>query len=266
MRGPHLVAEGRYHMAITTPSWYIKMAHNGEGPFDKPLPIRTIAVFPHDDRLALAVRRETGITSLRDIKEKRLPLKISMPVRELKHPAGWVVDEILAQHGFSREDIEEWGGTILKDRPRFQNSPDAVPVDPSFDAIFDEAIMTRRWARVTESYDLRFLPIDESVIAHFENIGMKRGIIRKGRFKGVDEDIPTIDFSGWALLCREDMPHELGYLVARALDEQHKNISARFSGETAAMTSPIDMYQVGRNTPIPLHEGVEAYYREKGYL
>jgi TRAP-type uncharacterized transport system substrate-binding protein len=266
MEGPRLVAEGRYHLAITTPAWYVAMARAGNGPFETPLPLRAIAVLPHDDRLALAVRRETGITSLAEIVERELPLKISTPARELNHPAGWVVDAVMEQYGFSREHVERWGGELLRDRPRFQNSPDSVPIDPRFDAIFDEAIMTLRWRRISESYDLRFLPIDEQVREHFAGMGMPRGTLERGRMRGLDADVATIDFSGWALCCREDMPDELGYLVARALDEQHEEISARFADATAGMTSPIDMHRVGRDAPVPLNAGAEQYYRDHGYL
>ncbi len=266
MNAPRLVAEGNYHMAITTPAWYLKMAVDGKGPFRHSLPLRAIAVFPHDDRLALAVRKETGLQRIDDIKERKYPLKISMPIRELQHPAGWVVEEILKSYGMTLENIESWGGEILKDLPRFQTSAKSVPIDPKFDAIFDEAIMARRWWRVSQEYDLTYLKVDESVIASLENIGMKGGVIEKGRLKGVMEDVPTIDFSGWILFCREDMPYELGYLTLKALDEQHENITSIFSQEFSPLTSSVDMLEVGKNTLVPLHDGVEAYYKEKGYL
>lgn len=265
MEGPRLVAEGRFHIAMSTPAWYVAMATEGKGPFEQSLPLRSIAVFPHNDRLALAVRRETGITSLRGIKERRLPLKISMPTREMNHPAGFVVDEIMAQYGFSQEDIESWGGEILRDRPRAQNSPDVVPVDPRFDAVFDEAIITLRWKRLSEEYDLRFLAIDDDVCARCAAMAMRLGTLERGRLRGIDEDVPTIDFSGWAMYCREDMSEELGYLVAAALDSQHTAISARFQ-PGAGLTSAIDMHRAVQDVPVPLHAGAEAYYREKGYV
>ncbi|TBL73373.1 hypothetical protein EYB31_27070 [Paenibacillus thalictri] len=267
VRAPELVANGDVHMAITTPSWYAKIAAEGKGPYSgNPLPLRALAAFPHDDRLVMAVRQEVPIHSLHELQEKKLPLHISMPVKEIEHPAGWVVEAVLEQYGLSLEDIESWGGKVLKDRPRFQNSPTSIPVDPSFSAVFDEAIMTRRWPKIANQYPLRYLPLDENVVAHFEEMGMARGFLEKGRLPGVQEDVLTIDFSGWLLFCREDMPFELGYLAARALDEQHEAINAIFAGEFAPMTSPIRMHEIGRNTPIPLHAGAEAYYKEKGYL
>jgi TRAP-type uncharacterized transport system substrate-binding protein len=266
MDGPRLVAEGRYQFGITTPTWALAMARLGRGPYAEPLPVKAVAAFAHDDRLALAVRRETGITSLREIAEKRLPLKVSMPGREMGHPARWVMDEILAQYGFSEEDLVSWGGTRLDDRPRAQNAPDVVPADPSFDAVFDEAIMTMRWQKLTTQYDLRFLPLDDDVLAHCAEIGMPAGVIEKDRLRGVDADVPAIDFSGWVLYCADDLPDELAYLAVRALDEQKGAITARFTGPTRPLTSPVNLRECCRDLPVPLHPGAEAYYREQGAL
>ncbi|HEX2312460.1 MAG TPA: TAXI family TRAP transporter solute-binding subunit [Thermomonospora sp.] len=266
MDGPRLVAEGRFQFAITTPSWSLALAREGRGPYDTPLPLRAVANFAHDDRLALAVRAETGITGLADLPARRAPLKISMPTRDQGHPARWVLDEIFAMYGFSQEDLESWGGEVLRDRPRAQNSPDVVPADPSFDAVFDEAIMTWRWRRLTERYDLRFLPLDPWALERCAALGMPSGVIEKGRFPGVDADVPTLDFSGWILYCAEDLPDELARLAVQALDEQRQAISDRFTGPTAAMTRPVDMRDVCRDLPVPLHPGAEGYYRDHGYL
>jgi uncharacterized protein len=266
MEGPGLVASGRYHMGITTPSWLVAMARAGQGPFKEPLPLCAIAVFPHDDRLALAVRAETGITSLSQIRDEHPSLNISMPIRELGHPARWVIDEILGQYGISEESIEAWGGKVLKDRPRSQNSPKAVPVDPTFDAVFDEAIMSLRWQRITESHEMRFLDVEPEPLAHCVSMGMKAGVIETGRLRGVTRDVPTVDFTGWVLYCSEDLPDELAYLTAAALDERADQISERFTGPTAGMTAPLDMAQVGLDLPVPLHPGAENYYREHSYL
>src|SRR5262245_46971387 len=74
---PVLVAQGDYHMAVTTPAWVGRLAVQGQPPFTEPLPLRALALFAHEDQLVFAVRRQTGIKSLREIKEKRYPLKVS---------------------------------------------------------------------------------------------------------------------------------------------------------------------------------------------
>lgn len=265
MQAPQRVADGEFHMGFTTPLWYARMAIEGRGPFAEPLPLSVLAVFPHDDRLAFAVRRETGLRSLHEVREQKYPLRLSTPSREMNHPAGWVVEAVLERYGITLDDIESWGGKILHDRPRSQNSPSAVPVDPSFDAVFDEAIMTRRWHKITTQYDMRFLPLDRDILDGLVEYGMDAGTIAADRLQGVHVDVPAVDFTGWALICRTDMNEELGYLTAAAIHERHEQISARFSDRFDGMTAPIDMHTIAR-TELPVHAGAQTYYREHGFL
>src|SRR5437879_4059341 len=83
--------------------------------------------------------------------------------------------------------------------------------------IFDEAIMTPRWPRIFNQYRMRVLPIDDDVLSDFEGRGYWRGSIAAGRLPGLQHDVPTIDFSGWLLFCREDFPEEWAALAIEAL-------------------------------------------------
>jgi TRAP-type uncharacterized transport system substrate-binding protein len=263
---PVLVARGDFHMAVTTPSWVGKLAAEGLPPFSEPLPLCALAQFAHDDQLVFAVRRTTGIRSLHDIRTKQYPLKVSTPLRETRHAAVWCAERVLEAHGFNLDDIESWGGKVLRDRPRNQKLPGVQPVSEEFDAIFDEAIMTNRWKSLTEKYDLEFLPIDEAIIDRFVQQGWHRGVLPKGRFPGVDHDVPGIDFSGWFLFCRQDMDAELAYHSIKAIDEQRAQIDEWFPTPASGMTVAVDMRRLAQGLPLPLHPGAEAYYREKGYL
>jgi len=262
---PLLVAAGKYHMAITTPAWYGRAAYEGKAPFDKKLPIRALAVFQHDDRLVFAVRKETGIKSIADIAARKYPLKFSTPAPEMRHPAGIVAEMICKEYGFSFADIEKWGGKLLRDRPRNQNHPDSVPVNPEFDAVFDEAIMTRRWPKLTEKYDLEFLPVDKKVVDKMVGLGMQAGVLAKGRLKGVEQDVPTIDFSGWLLFCHADIPDDLAYFTMQAIEAQKAEIEARFPRPFSGMTGEVDFKKLA-DAPLPLHPGAERFYRERGCL
>jgi TRAP transporter TAXI family solute receptor len=266
LEGVKWVAEGRFHIGITTPGWFVKLAVEGKAPFDQPLPLKMLAIFPHDDRMAFAVRRETGIRTFHDLKERKYPLKVSTLPRTTWHPALWGTEVILAEYGITLDDFVEWGGTLLGDRPRFINAPGVKPATEGFDAVFDEAVMTRRWKNLTEQHDITFLPVDDEVLTRLERKGWKRGKIAKGRFRGVDADVPAADFSGWALYCRADIEDELAYLTIAAIDEQKTAIEELFPQPHGALTGPVDMRSIGRDMPVPLHPGAERYYREKGYL
>jgi uncharacterized protein len=173
---------------------------------------------------------------------------------------------VLEEYDFNFDDIERWGGRVLRDRPKNQKLPGVRPVSEDFDAVFDEAIMTNRWKSLTEKYDIEFLPIEEDIIGRLVTQGWSRGVLPKNRFRGVDRDVPGIDFSGWFLFCRQDMDEELAYYTIQAIDDQQKQINEWFDLPTSGMTAQVDMRRIGRELPLPLHPGAEAYYREKGYL
>lgn len=261
---PLLVAHGDYDMAITTPIFYGQMAYEGRGLFDDPLPLRALAAFPHDDRLVMAVREETGITSLRDLVSQKPALRISTPPLESLHPACVVADEVLKAYGSSFERLQSQGAVILKDRPR--NLAEApIPVDPSFEAIFDEAIMTKRWTRIFDSYSMRVLPLDEDVLSGMSAQGYPRGTISPGRLPGLKDEIPTLDFSGWLLFCRANLPDEIAALAVESLEEQAKAMEGLFA-PGSGLTGAIDLHKLWQNTGMPLHPGAECFYREHGYM
>jgi TRAP-type uncharacterized transport system substrate-binding protein len=262
MDGPGMVGRGEADVCMTTPTWYGAAAFSGKWDFDGPQAVRAIATFPHDDRLAFAVRAETGLESLADIRERRYPLRVAIPASSQLHPAGIVAEEVMAQYGFSLRDIEGWGGQVLR---RISLGGEGPVVDPGFDAVFDEAIMTERWHKLAEDHDLRFLALDEPVLKHFEARGIPRSTIAKGRLRGVDEDVPGLDFTGWVLLANADLPDDFTYLLTKTLDEQKDTIRGLF-GQRSGLTGPIDLAQSARELTLPLHPGAEAYYREHGYL
>lgn len=265
MDSPASVADGIYHFAFTTPTWYARAALEHRYPGGEGSPLRTIANFPHDDRLIFAVKRETGVDSLASLVERRVPLKVAVP-GPARHPCFWVADLVLRAYGASLEAIERWGGKLVYGRPRDMHNPAEPAVAGEFDAVFDEAIMNRRWERLTTENDLVFLPIDESVLQSLEQRGMPRGVIPKGRFRGIARDVPTLDLSGHYLFCHETLPDEAAYLAVKAIDERKAMIDRQFPPPYAAVTSPVDLRFLATSAPIPLHRGAAAYYREKGYI
>src|SRR6266567_3156716 len=72
------VAAGKVQFAIINPSMILKLAVLGSAPFREAIALRAIAVLPSSDQMVFAVARETGLTSFRDIRERRFPLKVSL--------------------------------------------------------------------------------------------------------------------------------------------------------------------------------------------
>lgn len=83
--GRRETARGDDDVAIATPYLIAKLAVDRVEPVDQQLPLRAIANIPYNDRMAFAVRAETGVRSFRDFKERRYLLRVSMPLRETNH-------------------------------------------------------------------------------------------------------------------------------------------------------------------------------------
>ncbi len=109
------VAKGEIEMAFVNPSALLTQAYRGVGIFKAPLPLRVIASYPSWDRFVMAIHPRTGIKSLRDIKDRQYPLRLS--VREdPTHSTIVLINQILAHYGFSLADIEHWGGKLAARR------------------------------------------------------------------------------------------------------------------------------------------------------
>ncbi|MGH7765822.1 MAG: hypothetical protein ACREQP_00065, partial [Candidatus Binatia bacterium] len=68
---PLLVNQRKYDFGFANPAGLARMALLGVGPYNRKLPLRAIGVFPSWDRLVFAVRKDAGIQSLDEIKEKK---------------------------------------------------------------------------------------------------------------------------------------------------------------------------------------------------
>jgi TRAP-type uncharacterized transport system substrate-binding protein len=278
LSGPELVDAGHYHFGMTTPPWLLRCAAEGRGAFgfgEKRLRLKAVGAFPHNDQMAFAVRRDLGIKSIRELKEKKVPLRISTAPTHLGHPTGWVLDAVLAEYGMEIEDFERWGGEVIY-TDRQPNFMETVPTgnrdrvtdvkSGAINAVFDEAIMTHAWKEITDNVDMTFLPVDRDVLEAVDRkYYMRTAILPKGRLRGIEQDTPTIDFAQWIVFCREDLPDRLVYLLLDGLDQQRRQIESLFQ-PGQGLTSEIRMSEMWKNLELDLHPGALQYYRERGHM
>ncbi|MEU0073821.1 TAXI family TRAP transporter solute-binding subunit [Streptomyces sp. NPDC006332] len=281
VHGMRLVGEGTYDFGMASPPWTAKAAADGVTAFgltDRPHELRALCAFPHFDQLALTVRADLGITSLRQVFEEKIPLRISTGPTHLKHALGWVMDLLLAEYGVSVEDIEAWGGSVSygERQLNFLEVTDggltgraALLAEGKLDAVFDEGLMSKSWLELTEAVPMTFLPIEDEVLSSLEaKYGARRAVIPAGRLPGVETDIPTIDFADWLLFCRADVDDELVFLMMQGLEAQLPQLETLFEsqGIHKGLSEPIDLAKTWQNTELPLHPGAERFYRSRGYM
>ncbi len=256
------VARGEIQVAIINPAGPLALALRGKGPFKRPIPLRAITVIPSPDQLAFAVTESTGLKSLHDIRERRFPLKISIR-GQMDHSLHLVIKEVLSAAGFSLDDVISWGGQVRYD-PGLPNSSTRLGAVQrgEVDMIIDEAV--RSWLDFALESDMRILPFDEPLLEQLEGLGFRRTVISRARYTKLKQDVPTLDFSGFPVYTRVDVPDNIVTSICSALEARKEKIPWQEEG-------PLPLHRMCRDTPegplnIPLHPAAERFWRERGYL
>lgn len=265
-----LVGMGEADLSVTTPThigvrWAREGLHFYAG---RAYPnLRTLGHLPQDDRLTFAVRADAGVRSFADIREKKPKLHIAMPPRQDDCLCSYVIDLIWRAHGIDPMDIVAWGGSYYEhENPRATLKAAQAGV---CNAVFNEAIMVSNWTDLVEQQDMVFLPIEpEAMKTLVEVYGLRPAVLEKGRHRN-PVDVPCLDWSNWAILCRDDMPEEVAYRVTAVMVEERAEFEGRFRHmpvHQSPLTYPIDPKRMPHGVDLPLHPGAERYYREHGYL
>jgi TRAP-type uncharacterized transport system substrate-binding protein len=256
------VACGEVQVAIINPAAPLALALRGKGPFQNPIALRAITVIPSPDQLAFAVTRQTGLTSLREIGERRLPLRVSIRGQK-DHSLHLVVREVLSAAGFSFDDIVSWGGQVRYDPglPKVPNRLGAV-ARGEVDMIIDEAV--HNWLNAALESEMRVLPMDEPMLARLEEFGFKRAVLAQAEYPKLKSDVPTLDFSGFPVYTHANAPDSIVASVCAALEARKEKIIWQEPG-------PLPLELMCRDTPagplnIPLHAAAERFWRDRGYL
>lgn len=257
-----LVARGEMQLAISNPAMYLALAVRGSGPYSSPIPLRAITVIPSPDQLAFAVTERSGLRSLRDIRGRRYPLRVSLRGQK-DHALHPIVDQVFAAAGFSLDDIVSWGGQVRYDDglPMKSNRFGAMQRG-EVDMIVDEAV--RGWINAAADAGMRALPIDESTLSKLESIGLRRAVIPRARYPKLAADVPTLDFSGFAVYTHAEVDDSVVTAICAALEARKDRIGWQEPG-------PLPLERMCRDTAdgplmIPLHPAAERFWREHGYL
>ena len=260
VQGARLVGTKKIDIAWINPSVITTMAHNGKGPFRRPLPLRALAVFPSWDRLVMAVDSKLGIRSMEELKEKRPTLRVSLATNDC---VDFAIRVMLKAHGLKVESFTEWGGAIEPVvRPSNPRRRDGI-ISGEINAVIDEGLDS--WGEVAVRQGWVFLPFSKKALAKLAGYGFKRAPLAGGRLHGsFDGPTEVIDYSGWPIVTHADLPDDIAYHMIGVLERIREEIPY-----DSAQIPPMSSFcRSSEESPldIPLHPGAERYYREKGYL
>ena len=260
------VAQRKISLAWINPSVAATLAFRGKGLFSRPLAIRSIAVFPSYDVMAFAVHESTGMASLAQIRKERIPLSLSTgkttKASLMYSPTMFTVSAVMKAAGLTLADIRKWGGKIQSvSRPSHPDRRAAIE-NGTINAIFDEGI--KSWGQTALDHGFRYLPVDGEILRRLTAIGYRPSVVPKSRFRGMSEDVKTVDFSGWPMVVHAEMAEDVAYALCEA-------IAARKDLIPTDNFKPLEVAQLCANDEeapydVPLHPGAERFYRERGYL
>lgn len=261
-----LLGQGKVSVAWINPSASITLAYKGTGPIGKPIPLRAIACFPSWDVMGFAVHESTGITSLEQIRKERIPLKLSTGPTDkadlIESPVTFMVHSALKAAGFSFADIRKWGGRIQEvTRPSHPARRDGIE-NGKINAVFDEGI--KSWGQTAVDNGFRYLPIEGTILKRLKAMGYRAGVLPKTYFKSLKSNVPTIDFSGWPMVVRADMPNRITYALCEALEARRKMIPT--DNFKPLRISQLCANDIEAPLDVPLHPGACKFYRDRGYL
>ena len=260
----HAVARNELDLALVNPSAMLTQACRGKGLFSAPLPLRIVANYPSWDRFAYVLHPRTGLSSLAEIKDKRYPLRLS--VREdPTHSTRNLIEQTLAIYGFSISELESWGGSLqLNGGPGDKRRMEALAAG-TIDAIFDEGLAL--WFDAALAAGMRPITLEAEIFRQLGDIGWRRVVIPAGVYRNLESDYACIDYSGWPLYTRADLPDEAAYKICDAIHAREAEIVWEDFNRRAPHTGMGPLGQETEATPrdVPLHPGAARWFREHGF-
>jgi TRAP transporter TAXI family solute receptor len=215
--------------------------------------IRLIARVDAANYAVMMVKASTGITDVRQIKDKKLPVRIITTESAGNMP-------ILKYYGITKKEVESWGGSYVHFVGTLPEDPDAFDVVIMNNLYLGGAPEMRPYYLITARNDMRFLPMPQDLReALIKENGGQLVNIPTALFRGVDAPVPSVGTSSRAVYAKDDFSADFAYTIAKSLDENRD----LFRWTHVPFT--YDSRLVTKLPPVPLHPGAERYYREVGY-
>jgi TRAP-type uncharacterized transport system substrate-binding protein len=263
------VGDGLAQIGISTPAMAARLCYDGNAEFDRPRPaLRAIGVVPHRDALVMGTIAELGLLSIEQVREDRVPLKLSVPVEEMM--TGHASRHVLARHGITREALEGWGGEWI-DTESAQDGWKMVR-DGRADSMINESI-PQSFRPLAKARPFRLLEMRQDALEALEaDQGYRWRPVPAGNLKGQDEPVLGLSWEHWIVVAHADLPDDIAYALADAFCTNALNLERQYTAdnrlapEDCSMEAPMQLKVVAGEVTIPLHPGAERRFREAGAL
>ncbi|MEX2519898.1 MAG: TAXI family TRAP transporter solute-binding subunit [Paracoccaceae bacterium] len=240
----------------------LKIAVAGGEPFKAPIEnLRTIGYLydwaPMQFIASNAWAEENNIRSLSDIAANKTP--VSITINRAGNITGELAAAMLNAAGASPENIESWGGSVI--RAGSKEQADLITngrVDVFANGVFVGHSSIRQ---IENALDMRLIDVPEDVRNSVgEDFSIAAFTIPANTYENQPEDIQTLAL-GAVLIVSADMSDEQAYTLTKAMID---NIDAIRSVHPAMKALSTDL--MTRETAAPHHPGALKAYREAGLI
>ena len=240
---------GTADIAVVTPAAAVSMLKPGD--------LRALGTIGQRDRLVVAVDAELPVSTVADLAAVSRSVTIATCPDDGVNLIGLAAHKALRLAGLDTGTL-----TFRYDERPFPGL--SAFAEGEVNVLINEAIMTPHWQRIAGKRPVRYLPWGDDVLAAFAADGWPSAIVEAGYLPGLTEDLRTLDFSDFVLLCPQTLADDIAYLTVwcmvktrRALEAQYAHLPPDHSPVTYPLV-PADMAR----TPIPLHPAAARAYAD----
>ncbi|MFC9502810.1 TAXI family TRAP transporter solute-binding subunit [Streptomyces sp. NPDC057002] len=246
---------GEADIALVTPTAAVQMLHRAGDTKG----LAALGVVGQRDRLVVAVDAALPVNTVADLAGIADRLTIATSPDDGVNLIGFAAHKALRLAG------------VDPDKLTFRYDERPFPAVARFAAgeanvLIHEAVMTPAWQRIERVRPVKYLPWGDEVLHAFAADGWPDAVVEAGYLPGLTDHLRTLDFSDFAVLCREDMEDDVAALATwcmvmtrRALEAQYAHLPADHSPVTYPLV-PSDMARA----PLPLHPASARVYEELG--
>jgi TRAP transporter TAXI family solute receptor len=234
------------------------LAFEGKPPFKAPHPdLRMIGtldpMFWH-----MLVPRSSSIRTIYDLKDKRINLgRVGSLDRH-------IAVTVLRHYGITADSIKANGGAVHA--LSFNDSVDMAR-DGHLDGVFGVGGIMPFLIDMDTNPGARWLPISgkerDAILSDPEMKGFGPGVLKKGMFDGITEDLPTIQVKS-TITVNKNLPDDLVYRLTKVIFESGFQKDVFAAGEAKGLPKSCNPADVKGAASIPLHPGAVKYFKEKG--
>ncbi|MDT3442164.1 MULTISPECIES: TAXI family TRAP transporter solute-binding subunit [unclassified Pseudofrankia] len=218
-----------------------------------------LGVMPQRDRLVVAVDAALPVSTVADLATLSGKVTVATSPDDGVNLIGFAAHKGLRIAGVDPERLS----FVYDERPF---PPIEAFTAGEADVLIHEAIMTPHWQSIASKRPVRYLPWGDDVLAAFAAEGWPSATVEAGYLPGLTEDLLTLDFSDFVVICPRTLADDIAYLAVwcmvktrRALESQYAHIPP----ERSPITYPLVPADMAR-TPIPLHPAAARAYADAG--